>query len=317
MEKCAGEIGHCHALLHRVAGIFPDRGIDPARLAIQTPPDFPVDHRVGDGAKFLLARAQFAGHLAGQPQGSCAPSPQQPGQQRKGQAQTRSCSSDQSRGIATDAGLEVAQGGRRHHPVAAGQYQVFISRQDARLTPGAGLGGTEEQRSVRGFHAVVNREAETRLQLAVEAGHEFVHANGHEHPADQVGAAQGDAVVTLAAGIDRHVHDDTGSRTARAIHRHSNLAGNRGLAGIARSFHRAPSHRVRPDVEPKCDAVEVDIRLDLGDRRMAFAQTLGPDRVAGEAESTHAGDMGLLVHVRNKLGIADGLDARKVRADLQ
>ncbi len=72
MDECGRQVGHCHALRHRIAGVFLDGRIDPARLAIQPPPDFPVDHAVGNGAELLLALAQFRGHRGSQLHGPAA-----------------------------------------------------------------------------------------------------------------------------------------------------------------------------------------------------------------------------------------------------
>jgi hypothetical protein len=80
MDDGADEVRHLQALLHRIAGVVAHRMVDPARTAIQAPPDFPVDGAIGDGAELFFAGAQFGRHLLRQAHGTHAAGHHQPGQ---------------------------------------------------------------------------------------------------------------------------------------------------------------------------------------------------------------------------------------------
>ncbi len=128
MDQRAGEVGHRHAFVDGVAGVLGHRRVDPARLAVRSPPDFPVHRAVGDRAELLLVLAQLASHRRRHLHRAAAARQREPGEQREQQAQARSRDGDQHLGVAAETGLEAVLGGHRKRPVVSRDDEVLVGR---------------------------------------------------------------------------------------------------------------------------------------------------------------------------------------------
>ena len=147
MNQRAREIGHGQALLHGIARIVLDRGVDPARPSVQPPPNFQVDGAVGDGAELFLALAQFPGHGGSETNGTVAPGGHEPGKQGQQQAQARAGDGDQRLSAAADAVLEFILGTHGKQPGAPRDDQVLIGRHGAAAGARSVTRGRIEQRA--------------------------------------------------------------------------------------------------------------------------------------------------------------------------
>eukprot|EP01022_Parablepharisma_sp_SALTPOND_P027435 TRINITY_DN665_c0_g3_i1.p1 TRINITY_DN665_c0_g3~~TRINITY_DN665_c0_g3_i1.p1 ORF type:complete len:1952 (-),score=631.07 TRINITY_DN665_c0_g3_i1:246-6101(-) len=316
MDDGADEVLHLQAFLDRVAGVVAHGMVDPARPAIQAPPDFPVDGAIGDGAELLFAGAQFGRHLLRQAHGAHATGHHQPGQQRQRHAHGHAGGRDEVLGIAAELGGEAIGGVHGQGPVVVGHHQVFIGRQLRRHDLGRFTGGVIHQHPRLGLDAIVEREGNAAGAFAIEAGDDIGHAKDRMHPADQAGTSLCNGALGLAALVERQVHHE-GWIFVAVEAGHLDFAGDGRDAGVTRFLHGGATHRVGPLVEAEGQAVAAHVGFAQDGGGISLALAGGTDLVVFDTLACHARQMGRHGGGRNPFFNGDGLDAREIGVQVQ
>ena len=194
-------------------------------------------------------------------------------------------------------------------PNASGQGDLRICA-EVRGLRRARLPAVVEQGFCALWHTlVVEFEAHLGHLIAENAAHQVVHAEWTVDKADQGFAAPGHRVRRRVGAIDRKVDQESGLHVRRGFLDQHDPAGHRRRARIARVVHGCAAHRVRVHVVTEGAAISPVEGLEIDDRTVNVAFSLGLYRIGIEAFRSHRGDMREEFPGSEHLRVADALDA--------